>query len=142
MCSALNTGRRSPLHLPVGQAVSRLFLHFVLQKSNGVPRVGGLRPSSAWWEVAPPSTPGGAEATLSRPSPQGQQRGNCQCTHTLARGYSPPGSEALIRRQDCSRACSTYLLTSCFLGAVPNKAANKPARKVQPLAESGPQERN
>lgn len=59
--------------------------------------------------------------------------------HTrMPKGLFTLDSAALIRKQDSGR----YLLTSCLLGAGPNKAANKPATKAQPLAEFGPQERN
>lgn len=73
---------------------------------------------------------------------QGQPGAQASRDGDVSTHMSPLGSEALIRRQDHSRACSTYLLTSCFLGAMPNKAANNQPRRVQPLAELGPQKGN
>lgn len=110
MFSAPHVGRRSALHLSLGQAVPSLISHVDLQNPSGFPRAGGLC-------MAGGGTPR-AETTLGTPVLRSAVMG--MSAHTC----SPPGSEALIRRQDHSRACSTYLLTSCFLGAVPNKAAN------------------
>lgn len=113
MFSVSHVGRHSALHLSVGQAVPSL-ISCCSAKPQRFPKSWGAQAKLC---MAGGGTPR-AETTLSTPVPGSAAMG--MLVHTR----SPLGSEALIRSWDHSRACSTYLLTSCFLGAVPNKAAN------------------